>query len=91
MMFVAPIEPGRELLLECCDIRDTPGETLPGQDGQLGFRHVEPAAVLWRVMPLEAPGDPLCFGGRECLIEGRGRMRALSCMDAPGVARGKVI
>ncbi len=24
MIFVAPVEPGRELLLECCDIRDTP-------------------------------------------------------------------
>jgi hypothetical protein len=31
MMFVSPVEPGRELLLECCDIRDAPGETLPGR------------------------------------------------------------
>ena len=48
------------------------GEALPCQDGQFGFRHVEPAAMLWGVMPLETVGDAPCFVGRESAIE-RGR------------------
>ena len=69
VVFIALEEPGRDLLLECRDIGDAAVEALPRQDGQLGFRHVEPASMLWRVMPLEAFGDPWCFGGWESLIE----------------------
>jgi hypothetical protein len=40
-----------------------------GKDAKLGFRHIEPTAVLWRVMPFETLGEPPCFGGGKSFVE----------------------
>jgi hypothetical protein len=66
---VAVEEPGANLALEAAPIRDTPIETLIGQDSKLGLGHVEPAAMLGRVMPFEALDEASCLQGRECLVE----------------------
>src|SRR5262245_25952538 len=66
---VAVEEPGGNLALEAAPVRDTPIETLIGQDSKLGLGHVEPAAVLGRVVPFEALDEAPCLQCRECLVE----------------------
>ena len=50
-------------------IGNTAVEALAGQHGEFGFGHIEPAAMLGRIMPLEALDQPPGFGGREGFIE----------------------
>jgi hypothetical protein len=38
---------------------------LGGDDAKLGFRQIEPTAVLRRVVPFEALDQPPSFGRRE--------------------------
>src|SRR5262245_54963199 len=66
---VAVDEPGANLALEAAPVRDTPIETLIGQDSKLGLGHVEPAAVLGRVVPFEALDEAPCLQRRKCLVE----------------------
>src|SRR5262245_49779883 len=66
---VAVEEPGGNLALEAAPVWDTPIETLIGQDSKLGLGHVEPAAVLGRVVPFEALDEAPCLQRRECLVE----------------------
>jgi hypothetical protein len=54
---------------ECLFVGDAPVEALGRQNAKLGFSQIEPAAVLWRVMPFEALDEPPGFGGREGLVE----------------------
>ncbi len=89
-MFVSAEDPGRDLFVECCDIGNAPVEALSRQDGQLRFRHVEPASMLRGVMPLEALGDPSCFVGWEGLIErGRGMGVEVVLNQHDGLGAGK--
>jgi len=37
------------------------------KNGEFGFRHIEPTAVLWRVMPFEPLDEPSCFICRNVL------------------------
>src|SRR5262245_5898060 len=66
---VAVAEPSADLALEAAPVRDTPIETLIGQDSKLGLGHVEPAAVLGRVVPFEALDEAPCLQRRKCLVE----------------------
>ena len=66
---VAVKEPGRNLALETAPVRDTPIETLIGQDSKLGLGHVEPAAVLGRVVPFEPLDDAASLGRLEGFIK----------------------
>jgi len=66
---VATLEPGLDLAFERGPVGDAAVEALPGQHGQLRFRHVEPAAVLGRVVPLEALDKAACLLRRERLVE----------------------
>src|SRR5262245_33002429 len=66
---VAVEEPGANLALEAAPVRDTPIETLIGQDSKFGLGHIEPAAVLGRVVPFEALDEAPCLQSRECLVE----------------------
>src|SRR5262245_22411839 len=66
---VAVEEPGANLTLESSQVRYTPIETLSGQDSKLGLSHVEPAAVLGRVVPFEALDEAPCLQRRKCLVE----------------------
>src|SRR5262245_29974327 len=66
---VAMEEPGANLALEAAPVRDTPIEALMGQDSKLGLGHVEPAAVLGRVVPFEALDEAPCLQRRKRLVE----------------------
>ena len=59
---VAARAPGIDLGAEVDSIGDAAGEALAGENGQLGFGQIEPAAVLGRVVPLEPLDDPAGLG-----------------------------
>ena len=50
-------------------VGDTAVEALAGENGEFGFRHVEPTVVLRGVMPFEPLGDAPRLGGWERLVE----------------------
>src|SRR5271165_1925081 len=56
--------PGGDLVSEDLLIGDAAVETLGRQDAEFRLRQIEPAAVLWRVMPFEPLDQPPGFGGR---------------------------
>src|SRR5215813_5472356 len=72
---IATCLPGVDLTGEHLGIRDAPVEALAGEDGQLGFGEVQPAAVLGRVMPLEPLDQAARLGRLENLVERGGGMR----------------
>src|SRR5437868_3459339 len=65
VMFVALFLPCRGLLDEGFAVRDTTVETLASEEGDLGLGHVEPTAVLGRIVPDEALDEPPRLLGRE--------------------------
>src|SRR5271157_6661895 len=69
-------EVGISIILPSCDfvdeglfVWDAAIEALGRKDAEFGLRHIEPAAVLWCVVPFEAFGQPPCFGGGKSFIE----------------------
>ncbi len=50
-------------------VADAPIETLSRQHPEFGFSHIQPTAVLGRVVPLEPLNQPARLGGWEGLIE----------------------
>lgn len=71
-MFIAARKPGRHFSAERFLVRNAPVEALAAEHGEFGFGHIEPTAVLWRVMPFETPGETARLGGLEGFIK-RGR------------------
>ena len=69
LVFVAAVLPGGNLLGQRFLIGNAAIQALRRQDTQLGFRHIQPAAVLGRVVPFEALHEPPGFGRRECLVK----------------------
>ena len=69
MVDISIIFPSCDFVDEGLFVRDTPIEALGRKDAELGFRHIEPAAVLWRVMPFETLDEPPCFGGGKSFVE----------------------
>jgi hypothetical protein len=59
------------MALQRCLVAD-PVRQIAAEGAQLDFGHVQPRAVLGRVMDLETVGDALGLLGRERLVE-RGR------------------
>ena len=55
---ISPVEPGGNLALKHEAISDAPVEALAGEHGKLRLRHVEPAAVLGRIVPLKPLDKP---------------------------------
>jgi hypothetical protein len=68
-MNIAVAQPGGDVSLEVATIRDAPIETLTGQDSELGLGHIQPAAVLGRVVLFEALGEASRLRGREGFVE----------------------
>ena len=50
-------------------VGDAATEILRRENGEFGFRHVKPTAVLWRVMPLESLDELPCFVWRKSLVQ----------------------
>ena len=64
------------VVLPCVDfagedflVGDAPVQTLGRENAELGFGHVEPAAVLGRVMPFEALDEPAGLRSGEGFVE----------------------
>ena len=55
-------------------IVDSAIQALAAEHADLDLDHVEPTGMLGGVVELQAPQNSPGFGGRECLIEGAGRM-----------------
>ena len=66
---IAVVLPGGDFVDDGLFVGDTAIEALRRKDAEFGLRQIEPAAVLWRVMPFEALDQPPGFGGRKGLVE----------------------
>ena len=73
---VAVSLPCGDFLVQDLLVGDAAVETLGGQNAEFGFRHVQPTAVFWCVVPLEPFDEPTCLGGGERL---RTAMLACAC------------
>ncbi len=71
MLGISPRLPGGDLVAQAVDIWQATVEALAPEHGELELGHVQPRAVLGRVMKLETPEEAEGFGGRKCLIERR--------------------
>ena len=57
---------------ECLDITNPPVQALPGKGRELNLSHIEPTAVLWRVVELDAFQNATClFWGKRFIQSGR--------------------
>ena len=59
----------RDLCLQYHLVADSAVETLIAEDAQLYLGHVQPTAVYWSVMELQALGDAPCFGWLESIVQ----------------------
>jgi hypothetical protein len=66
---IAVMLPGGDFVDEGLFVGNTTVEALGRQDAEFGFRQIEPAAVLWRVVPFEALDQPPGFGSRKGLAQ----------------------
>ena len=55
--------------MRVCLSGDPAVEALGRQDAEFGFRQIEPAAVLWGVVPFEALDQASGFSSRESFIK----------------------
>src|SRR5208337_620857 len=76
VVLVSVVLPGGYFFVEGLLVGDAAAQALPGQNGELGFGHVEPASMFWRVMPFEPFDEAARFGGGEGGIERGRRMGA---------------
>ena len=68
---VSPVSPSLDVALQRCPVAH-PVRQVAAEGAQLDLGHVQPRAVLGRVVDLKPVGEALGLLGRECLIE-RGR------------------
>ena len=61
-------------------VRDAAVEHCDVKNGEFEFRHIEPTAVLWRIIPFE-PLDELCAVFKLALRQSEG-LRATASKDA---------
>src|SRR5712664_3590245 len=61
--------PGSNFACQRGEVWDAAVEALPPQRSQFDFRHVEPTAVLWRIVHLQFVDQPPGFLRRECFIQ----------------------
>ena len=66
-------------------IVDSAVQALAAEYTDLDLDHIEPAGVLWGVVELQAAQNSPGFGGRECLIEGAGRVGRQVVLHNPDV------
>ena len=71
VMGVAAFLPGGDFGGQIGLVGDAAIEALGREDGEFGFGHVEPAAVLGRVMPFESFDEAARFGGGKGFVERR--------------------
>ena len=69
VMLVAVVLPCGDFVGEDLLVGDAAIQTLRRENAEFGFGHVEPTAVLGRVMPFEALDEPARLGGGEGFVE----------------------
>ena len=69
VMGIAVSLPCGDVVDEDLLVGDAAVEALRRENGEFGFRHIEPTAVLWRVMPFEPLDEPSCFICRKSLLQ----------------------
>src|SRR5664279_502981 len=74
VMDIAISLPSGDLLDEDLLVRDAAVETLRRENGEFGFCHIEPTAVLWRVMPFEPLDETSCLVWRKSFVQRCGFM-----------------
>src|SRR5580658_11229082 len=74
VMGIAVSLPSGDLVDEDLLVRNAAVEALRRENGKFGFRHIEPTAVLWRVMPFEPLDETSCFVWRKSLVQRCGFM-----------------
>ena len=66
---ISVVAPGGDFSDESLFVGNAAVEALRRKDAEFGFRQIEPAAVLWRVVPFESLDQPPGLGGRESFIK----------------------
>ena len=74
VMGIAVSLPCGDVVDEDLLVGDAAVEALRRENGEFGFRHIEPTAVLWRVMPFEPLDEPSCFVRWKSLVQRCGFM-----------------
>jgi len=69
VVLVAVVLPCVDIVGEDLLVGDAAIQTLRREHAEFGFGHIEPAAVLGRVVPFEALDEPACLGGGEGFVE----------------------
>src|SRR4029434_9413915 len=64
VMVIACCLPGSDFLAQRGDMRNTAIQTLLGEHSKCTFSHIEPTAMLRRIVPFQLPCDPACL--RRC-------------------------
>src|SRR5919109_842224 len=67
--FVASVFISLDLSPQCLFISNTPIETLPHQHTQLNLSHIQPTAVLGRVVKFQSPQYPSSFCWLKCFVK----------------------
>ena len=67
---ISIVLPGGDFLDEGLFVGNAAVEALGRKDAEFGLRQIEPAAVLWRIVPFEALDQSTGFGGRERFVKG---------------------
>ena len=66
---IAILLPCGDFLDECLFVGNPAVEALGREDAEFGLCQIEPAAVLWSVVPFEALDQPPGFGGWKRFVE----------------------
>jgi hypothetical protein len=66
---IAVVLPGGDFVDEGLFVGNAAVEALGRQDAEFGLRQIEPAAVLWRVVPFEALDQAPGFDSRKGLVQ----------------------
>jgi hypothetical protein len=83
VVLIAVAFPSGNFLDQSLLVGDTPIETLTRQDAEFGLCHIQPAAMLRRVVPLEPLDEPPCRGSGEDFTGIPGFLAQAPAQNAP--------
>src|SRR5438445_11323657 len=75
LVVIACCLPGRDCLTQHGDRRNTAIQTLLGEHSACTCSHIEPTAMLRRIVPCQLPRDPACFRRCKGLVQRGGGVR----------------
>jgi hypothetical protein len=78
--------PGGDFRFECVEVWDASIETLSGEGGEFDFGHIEPRAMFWPMVNLQAGKQAACLFRLEGLVKSGWLMGKVELpkMDATG-------